>query len=250
MSQHTLLWHLVAQMDAGIDEAVARQDAKAKAKAARLDWEREQAGYDIEDDDAAIRECSCIDMIARVEAGTLDAIFTDPPYPKEFIGCWDDLAKFAVHALRPGGVLLTMVPHHLMFEIGQRLNIEGLTYRWVVAYNYEKARTNINSAKVSVGWKPWIAFTRDGAHPQHYSQDSFPVPPRLGSDKDDHDWGQNEQGVQDVAAEWLRPGWKVCDPFCGAGAMLVGAKNTGCHVIGCDIDAAHVKTTLAKLEAE
>ena len=32
---------------------------------------------------------------------TVDAIITDPPYPQEFLGCWEDLGKFAYKKLRP-----------------------------------------------------------------------------------------------------------------------------------------------------
>lgn len=247
MEAHTLLASIVKHMDAGLDEGVARDMAKREAKTARLSWDRVQAGYDAPPTADAIKVCSCAEMAAHVEAGSLDAIFTDPPYPAEFLHCYDELAQFAVHALRPGGVLLAIAGQTHLLDVISRMNIEGLTYRWLIAYIYDKPRMQIHAAKVSVGWKPFLAFTRDGSHPKHYAQDAFKAVPKSGADKADHEWGQTVADMESIAKEWLRPNWKVCDPFCGAGGLLIGAKAAGCEVTGCDIDAAHVKTTLEKL---
>ena len=105
----------------------------------------------------------------------------------------------------------------------------------------------LHSAKVTAGWKPWLAYTRDGGHPSHYSHDCFRIPPRVASEKANHVWGQNLNGVHMVASEWLRPGWKVADPFVGAGSLLLAAKRLGCEVVGCDVDAAHVETAMDAL---
>ena len=41
----------------------------------------------------------------------------------------------------------------------------------------------------------------------------------------------------------------VLDPFVGSGALLVGARERGAHVIGCDIAAAAIRTAKAKLSS-
>ena len=51
-----------------------------------------------------------------------------------------------------------------------------------------------------------------------------------------------------VAEEWLRPGWRVADPFVGAGALLLAAKRRGCEVVGCDVDGDHVETARDALQ--
>jgi methylase of polypeptide subunit release factors len=43
------------------------------------------------------------------------------------------------------------------------------------------------------------------------------------------------------------PGDVVLDPFVGSGALLVGARERGAHVIGCDIAPAALRTAKAKL---
>ena len=247
MTRRVVLAGVVRRMDGGVEESAARQQAFKEAKRDRDDWTRVQAVLDAPaKDDHPIKTCSCAEMKAHVGAGTLDAIFTDPPYPSEFLHCWDELADFAVHALKPGGLLLTMSGQYGLLEAADRLRVDGLNYRWMVSLVYQKPRENVHATKVSVGWKPMLAFTRDGGHPDFYSQDAFRLPPKDG-DKADHDWGQSVEGSRAVAEEWIRPGWRVCDPFCGAGALLEAAKNLGCDVSGCDIEAAHVETARQKL---
>ena len=198
----------------------------------------------------AIRQCSCVEMKAHIEAGSLDAVFTDPPYPREFLSCYSELAEFAVHALRPGGLLLTMLGQVHFPEVMRRLSVDGLRYRWIVSYTYEKPRSMMHCAKVSVGWKPLLAYTRTGAHPQHYSQDTIMATPRTGNDRASHIWGQTERDMQRFVKEWMRPGWKVCDPFVGAGSLLAAAKALGCEVSGCDIDPRHVAVARTKVAQE
>ena len=246
--QRRFLERLVELMDANTEESKARADAEKYAKREAEQAAARVAAKNAQFDEQNIYVCSCKDMAQHVEAGSLDAIFTDPPYPDEYIECWTELANFAAHALRPGGVLLAMAGHSNLPDTLQcLLEPAELKYRWTVAMVYVKPRTRIHSAKVSVGWKPLLAFTRDGGHPSHYSHDAFKFAPYQPSDKDAHEWGQSEADMQSIASEWLRPGWKVCDPFVGAGSLLAAAKIIGCEVVGCDIDAGHVETTRGKL---
>jgi site-specific DNA-methyltransferase (adenine-specific) len=45
----------------------------------------------------------------------------------------------------------------------------------------------------------------------------------------------------------ISPGDVVLDPFVGSGALLVGARERGAHVIGCDIAPTAIRTAKAKL---
>ncbi len=52
-----------------------------------------------------------------------------------------------------------------------------------------------------------------------------------------------------AAIAGVGPGDVVLDPFCGSGALLVGAQERGAGVIGCDIAAAAIRRAKAKLGA-
>ena len=196
-----------------------------------------------------IHHTACIDMVDRVPTRSVDCLFTDPPYPAAFLHCYDELAALACHALRPGGLVLTMAGHAHLPDVMQRMAVPGLEYLWTVAYIYERPRAQIHSAKVSVGWKPILAYQRDGASIRDgYSQDAFRVPPRTGDAKRNHMWGQNLGGCYMVAEEWLQRGWTVLDPFCGGGSLLLAAKRRGCRIIGCDSNMEHVETARDTLQ--
>ena len=39
----------------------------------------------------------------QIKNNTVDCIITDPPYPKEFLYCWEDLSEIAARVLKPSG---------------------------------------------------------------------------------------------------------------------------------------------------
>jgi hypothetical protein len=71
----------------------------------------------------------CRELVKQIPDDSIDLIFTDPPYPKEFLPLYDWLAKDAARILKPGGFLLTyagnMYLHDVMMSLGQHL-----TYFW------------------------------------------------------------------------------------------------------------------------
>jgi len=232
------------------DSKTAKANAERKKK---RDAEAKAAGEQAKKASADVIVCECKELIERVEEGGLDAIYTDPPYVRDQLGAYDDLARLAVHALRPGGLLLAVAGHMYLPEILDSLRIPGLTYRWCIATIYastDHKHIQNHGRKISIGWKPMVVFRRDGGHPQHYSEDSFRFPPHDRKDKEDHEWGQNAANHERIAREWLRPGWKVLDPFCGGGSLLVGAYRAECQVFGADINPAYVAHTLRKLAQE
>ena len=92
-----------------------------------------------------------------VEAGSVDVIFTDPPYPREYLPVWSDLAAFASHALKPSGVLVAMSGQSYLPEVMASLGTH-LTYRWTMAYLMPGADTTIWPRKVKTRWKPVLVY--------------------------------------------------------------------------------------------
>lgn len=230
-----------------LEEAKPTKAEKAAAKEAEQARRQAEALAKDPGPDGKAFHCTCEDLAREVGAGTLDAIFTDPPYVEAGIPTYSELAAFAVHALRPGGLVLTMASHIYLPETLRRMEVEGLRWRWIVALVWQHNREQFHASKVSIGWKPLLAYTRDGGHSDFYSHDSFRAPPRETDSQDDHPWGQSVGDCRMIASEWLRPGWKVADPFCGSGSLMVAAKEMGCGVVGCDVNEAHVARTRQRL---
>ena len=166
----------------------------------------------------------------------VDAIITDPPYPREFIDLFGDLGKLASDILAPNGVLAVMVGHFHLRDY-MRLLDEHMEYRWVASYIVQGPRNRVHQARVSTGWKPVLLYQHPGGKPKVLLDDLFVSG---GDDKGHHHWGQSESGMASIIERLTEPGQLVVDPFLGGGTTGIVARDLGRRFVGCDIDAAAV----------
>jgi ParB-like chromosome segregation protein Spo0J len=176
--------------------------------------------------------CSVSDLSQFVEPESIDCIITDPPYPREFLPVYRDLAKFASYALKPGGSLIVMIGQSYLLDILQEMNVPGLLYRWTCAYLTPGPATQLHQRHIQCGWKPLLWYTK-GECEGMYIHDVFHS---NSGDKSKHDWGQSQSGIEDIMGRVTRPGELVCDPFVGGGATAVVAMEMERRFVGCDID--------------
>ncbi len=183
------------------------------------------------------------ELEAGVGPGSVDIIATMPPTSRDSVegGVYGDLGRFAAHALRPGGVLLTRAASAHLPKVLQQLAVEGLEYRWIVACYEPAGRTRINARKVTTSWRPWLVYTRSGERPNRNSADYFAAA----------DAGaKTATAIESMVRAWAAPGWALFDPFCGAGTVLVAGRRAGLHVGGADADIGNVALARQALENE
>jgi site-specific DNA-methyltransferase (adenine-specific) len=179
----------------------------------------------------------------------VDAIITDPPYPKEFIPLFGDLSALASKVLKPSGVLVAMTGQWWIREYLDELS-RHLSYRWTAAYVAQGARTRVHAARVGTGWKPLLVFQRQDAEGVPFLVDDlFDAASQThdGVDKQHHHWGQSESGIAEQIERFTVPGALVVDPFLGGGTTAVVCRDLGRRFIGCDVDAAAVATSRERL---
>ena len=155
---------------------------------------------------------------------------------------YGDLGRFAAHALRPGGVLLTRAASAHLPKVLQQLAVEGLEYRWIVACYEPDGRRRINARKVTTSWRPWLVYTRSGGRPDRRSADYFAAA--------DIEAAKTATAIEAMVREWAAPGWALFDPFCGTGTVLVAGRRAGLHVGGADADTGNVALARQALENE
>ena len=183
--------------------------------------------------------------VARIEAESVDVIVTDPPYPKEFLPVYGDLAKFAQHVLKPGGSLLCMIGQSYLPEIVRQL-AATLRYRWTLAYLTPGGQaTQLWERKVNTFWKPVLWFTK-GDYGGDWIGDVTGSKTN-DNDKRHHRWGQSESGMFDLMERFSYPNMTVCDPFLGGGTTGLVALSLGCRFIGCDVDPECVERSRDRL---
>lgn len=176
----------------------------------------------------------------------VDAIITDPPYPREFLPVYTDLAEFAARALKPGGSLVCMVGQSYLPEILERL-AQHLQYRWTVAYLTPGGQaTQLWQRKVNTFWKPLLWFTNGD-----YDGDWIGDVTRSevnDNDKRHHHWGQSESGMADIIRRFTVPGDLIVDPFLGGGTTGQVALDLARRFIGADTDPDCVEQSRHRLE--
>lgn len=176
----------------------------------------------------------CINAL-NGDAGTVDWIITDPPYPKEFLSAYEDLAKVAEHALKPGGSLLCMVGQSYLPEVIAALDAK-LTYQWTLAYLTPGGQAaQIFPRRVNTFWKPVLWFVK-GEFAGDWIGDAITSKVN-DNDKRFHEWGQSESGMRDLMSRFVKPGDTVLDPFMGGGTTGVIALELGAKFFGFEIDS-------------
>ena len=186
---------------------------------------------------ADIRLCSCKELFAS--GVRPDVVITDPPYPREFLDTFTELAEGC--ALSGVKVVAVMSGQSYLPEVMERL-CKHLKYRWTMAYLTPGGQAvQLWQAKVNTFWKPLLVFGE--------ATDWFGDVVKSDvndNDKRFHNWGQSESGMMDWIKRMSKPNDLICDPFMGAGTTAVAALACGRRFVGCDIDAAHVESAKAR----
>lgn len=182
----------------------------------------------------------------EIEDGSIDCIVTDPPYPREYLSVYGDLARTAARVLKPGGSCFVMVGQSYLPEIIGELE-SCLTYHWTLGYLTPGGQAvQVWPRKVNTFWKPVLWFVK-GAYSGHWIGDVAKSEVN-DNDKRFHHWGQSESGMADLIRRCSEAGQTVLDPFCGGGTTGVVAVDLGRFFIGADIDAAMIARSASRFQ--
>lgn len=168
--------------------------------------------------------------------GSVDVIFTDPPYLKDlYTDAYQVLARHAERLLVPGGYLVTYCPQYHLPEILHIIEGSGLEYFWMCAQLNTGAKTIVWSRYAMCGWKPVIIYQKAPVAP----------PDRIFIDvlkgvraKAFHPWQQSIHETLHLLSRLAAPGAFVLDPFAGSGTNLIAAHLLGMEYYGFEIDPA------------
>lgn len=189
--------------------------------------------------------------LADLEPGSIDAIITDPPYPREY---WDEygdrnvygaLGMVARHLLKPNGVLAVMIGTRLemLDAVDQQIG-RHMRRRHRAVYLTPGQRWRDQVERVATGYKPILIYSHpDSTDLRWINDDVFSSSGTREQDIRFHHWGQSESGFASLIERLTEPGQLVLDPFLGGGTTAVVCRDLGRRFIGCDIDAAHVATS-------
>lgn len=196
---------------------------------------------------AQLYRCACADLHKHVPPASVDVILTDPPYGKEAIPCYRQLRDFAVHALRPGGHLLTMFGNAWLPEVLQALHCpnKGIRYQWTLSQRIQGRNAGCLGRRICrIAYKPLLWYVKPPSDVHVQMPDEFDAG---GRDKRYHYWGQNVNELKCLLQYLVEADAVVADPFVGGGTTAIAAAELDCQFIGADLDYEALNTTEYRL---
>jgi DNA modification methylase len=177
-------------------------------------------------------------------------IFTDPPYLKEHIPIYGDLAKLAANSLEDTGSLVCYAGH---YNLPDYLNLMTpyLDFWWIIAMVHQTGigRHNafpMNNRKTIPTWKPLLWFVKKGCkYEGKYINDSVlsRKPKKLH-----HEWEQSPVEAIHVISRLTEKGDKVLDPMMGSGTSAIAAIELRRNFTGVEIDPETFQKAQRRLE--
>ena len=187
----------------------------------------------------------CLDILPTLEAGSVDAVITDPPYPKEYEHLYGLTAKEAKRVLRRGGSLLTLCGHYQILRVGAAMS-EHLKYRWIIKLDQPGTHARM-AMGIRVTWKPMLWFVNEALSPRRNIVDGCAS--RKRSKETGHPWQQDLDYALWGIENLTNPGDVILDPFMGSGTTGVACLNTGRRFIGIELDPGYFEIARQRLEA-
>ncbi len=183
----------------------------------------------------------------EIADGTVDLILTDPPYPKEDLPLYYDLATAATRLLGDRGLLATYAGNMFIPEVLDLLRDGGLTYGWTMCLLMDEgSRSRIMGRHIMQTWKPVFIFTK-GTWPSRPWMDDLVK--GSGREKQLYEWQQNSNDAADLINRLCPPTGRVVDPFLGVGSFGVAAVTTGREFIGIEEDHARAASAQERIAA-
>jgi len=190
-------------------------------------------------------------MIERLPLSdeSVDMVFTDPPYSKEYLSCYSWLFSEGSRILKPNGFMFVYAGEIWIDRIFSFLKSSELTYFWRfthLALNGEVpfvwARSVVAHAKSIIA----CCKSSNGVLPK----------PRVGGvhgvytgrkDKRFHHWGQDVDTARYYIDCFSGLSDLICDPFLGGGTTAVACELIRRRWIGFDVDPGALVLSTTRL---
>ena len=183
---------------------------------------------------------------------SIDLIFTDPLYRREYLPLYANLAEVADRVLKVGGSLVTYIGQYALPEILDNLRAPKIRLRYWHEFCIKLEGpqfAKLNNPEIVVRWKHLLWFVK-GDKPQLPLDDSSIID-LIDSKRPDKSLNRFTQST--VEAEYIISrltieDMQVLDPFLGsAGTTAIAAAKLNRRFIGIDISAEAINSVNANL---
>lgn len=184
-------------------------------------------------------------LAERIPDASVDLIFTDPPYPREYLPLYGWLAETAARVLKPGGYVFAYAGTETLPDVLDQMRVPGLEYFWVDVLLHNGAYPRIWYKKLLSGYKPVVVFTkgRAGMTPWRATVSAASI------DKRFHEWGQGLERAIKMIEMLTSVGGVLFEPFAGGGTTVAACRMALRNYIAFEIDALTAERARARVAA-
>jgi DNA modification methylase len=190
------------------------------------------------------------DILQELREDSIDLVFTDPPYLKEYLYTYQYLADYCPRIMKTGASLVTIVGHFALEKVMESFNGK-LKYRWILCmsqFNKQHARMAMG---IEVMWKPMLWYVKD-KYPQGrgFLRDGIEIEKDDGRKKDLHKWQQSTDWAEYYIKKLTKEGDVVLDPYMGSGTVAIVCEKLNRKWVGIEIDEEYCKLALERILKE
>ena len=171
----------------------------------------------------------------------VDLVFTDPPYPKQYIHCFQYLADYCPRVMKHGASLMTIVGHYEL-ELIMDMFRGKLKYRWITCLNQFSGTHARLSMGMEILWKPMLWYVKGSFPFKGMIRDGIEISGKQGQDKKLHKWQQDTDWAEYYISRLTTENDVVLDPYCGSGTVAEVCKRLNRRFICFDVDENAVHT--------
>jgi 16S rRNA G966 N2-methylase RsmD len=173
-------------------------------------------------------------------------MLTDPPYGKEYLSLYHELAKSAVRVLKPGGSLVFYVGHIVLdqvikildeFSLNKHNNSMNLQYWWILTVKHSGHHQKVYPRHVFAEWKPLLWYVKgERVNDLVISNTIGDYIESSPPSKIEHDWQQSTIEAEYIIKNLTLENQTVLDPMMGSGTTGIASLNLGRKFIGIEIN--------------
>lgn len=193
-----------------------------------------------------MNEIVCGDFnLVEIPENSVDLIFTDPPYIKAGIPCYEAVAKLGAGVLKDGGFLVVYASDYWLAETFPPM-LKWLNY-WYLYHHISTQTASIFPRKLWAKGKSLIAFSKGKGIPFKWHNNYYAPPKKEKSHRRDN-WEQTVDEAKFFIENLCPIGGLVLDPMCGSGTTCVATKELGRNYIGIDLSEEQCAMTCSRLD--
>lgn len=189
------------------------------------------------------------DGVKFLSTDSIDLVFTDPPYPKQYFYTYEYLAQYCPAIMKQGASLIVIAAHFSLENIIKTFDGK-LKFRWINCMSQFNGQHPRMAMGIEVMWKPMLWYVK-GSYPQGrgYLRDGVEIVGKNGQKKPSgHKWEQDIDWALYYIERLTKEGDVVLDPYIGSGTVAEACLKLKRRYIGFEIDPMYYKMCLDRIE--